>query len=72
MISEVKIALGLICLLLGLGYLYRPDLIARMNAIIRDYLLNDAYIALERKKWGLFFLLLSLLFIYMGYTSVAR
>lgn len=72
MISQVKISFGLIFLAMGLGYLYRPDLIARLNAILRDYLFNDAYMALERKKWGLFFLLLSFLFIYMGYTSVAR
>jgi hypothetical protein len=57
---------------LGLGYLYRPDLIERMNALLREYLLNDAYIALERKKWGAFFLLAAFLFLYMGWTSLAR
>ena len=67
-----KLAVGFACLLLGLGYLYRPDLIERMNALLRDYFLNDAYIALERKKWGAFFLLASFLFLYMGWTSLAR
>ena len=67
-----KLFTGLLCFLLGLGYLYRPDLIERMNAIIRDYLLNDAYIALERKKWGAFFLLLGFLFLYMGFTAIGR
>jgi hypothetical protein len=57
---------GGLCALLGLGYLYRPDLIWRMNALLREYLLNDAHIALERKKWGAFFLLVSFLFLYMG------
>lgn len=65
-----RIALGVICGVLGLGYLYRPDLIERMNAVLRDYLLNDAYIALERRKWGIFFLLASFLFLYMGLTSI--
>jgi hypothetical protein len=69
---ELKILAGLVFLALGLGYLYRPDLIARMNSMLRDYFLNDAYIALERKKWGIFFLLLSFLFIYMGYTAIGR
>ena len=67
-----KIVLGLVSLLLGLGYLYRPDLIERMNALLREYLLNDAYIALERRKWGVFFLLLSFLFLYMGWAALPR
>ncbi len=68
----LKIAAGLLSFLLGLGYLYRPDLIERMNAILREYLLNDAYIALERKKWGAFFLLIGFLFLYMGLTAMGR
>ncbi len=68
----LKIAVGLVSLILGLGYLYRPDLIERMNAVLRDYLLNDAYIALERKKWGVFFLLVSFLFLYTGWSGLGR
>jgi len=67
-----KLALGGLFFALGLGYLYRPDLIERMNAILRDYLLNDAYIALERRKWGVFFLLIGFLFLYMGLTALGR
>lgn len=68
----LKVAAGIVFALLGLGYLYRPDLIERMNAVIRDTVFNDAYIALERKKWGMFFLLMSVLFIYMGATALTR
>jgi hypothetical protein len=67
-----KLAVGLLSLLLGLGYLYRPDVIERMNALLREYLLNDAYIALERKKWGAFFILIAVLFLYMGWTALSR
>ena len=63
-----KLTAGIMFFLLGLGYLYRPGIIERMNALIREYLLNDAHIALERRKWGMFFLLLSFLFLYMSYT----
>ena len=62
----MTLAIGVLAFLLGLGYLYRPDLIWRMNALLREYFLNDAHIALERKKWGIFFLLLGFLFIYIG------
>lgn len=68
----LKILVGVLCGLLGLGYLYRPDLIERMNAVLRDYLLNDSYIALERRKWGMFFLLVAFLFLYMGWTALGR
>lgn len=65
-----KIGVGFVFFILGLGYLVRPDLIARMNAVIREYLLNDAHITLERKKWALFFLLVAFLFLYMGVMSL--
>jgi hypothetical protein len=65
-----KLGVGAAFALLGLGYLYRPDLIERINAVLRNYLLNDSYIALERKKWGVFFLLLSFFFLYMGWTAL--
>lgn len=67
-----KVLAGCAFFFLGLGYLYRPDLIERMNALLREALLNDAHIALERRKYGVFFLLLALLFLYMGYTALAR
>jgi len=72
MMPFVKIAAGVLSFILGFGYLYRPDLIERMNAFLRDYLLNDAHIALERRKWGAFFLLLGFLFLYMGVTALER
>ena len=68
----LKLLTGCLCLLLGFGYLYRPDLIERMNALLRDYVLNDAYIALERRKWGMFFLLVAFLFLYTGWASLHR
>lgn len=67
-----KLVLGVACGFLGWGYLCRPDLIERINAVLRDHLLNDAYLALERRKWGTFFLLLSFLFFYMGWTALGR
>jgi len=66
----LKLIVGALCFLLGLGYLYRPDLIERLYAFLREYVLNDAHVALERKKWGAFFLLIGFLFTYMGWTSM--
>ena len=64
-----KALFGALCFLLGLGYIYRPDIIERMNAFLRETLLNDSHIALERRKWGAFFLLIGSLFLYMGLTA---
>jgi hypothetical protein len=68
----LKLVLGVISLFLGLGYLYRPDLIERMNALLREYFLNDSYIALERRKWGSFFLLIAFLFLYMAWKALVQ
>lgn len=61
---------GLGCLAMGLGYLYRPDVIERLYTFLREYVLNDSHLALERKKWGAFFLLIGFLFIYLGWTGL--
>jgi len=65
-----RVWLGLFFFLLGLGYLCRPTLIERLYALIRETVLNDAHLALERRKWGVFFLLLSLLSLYTAYVGI--
>ncbi len=57
---------GLASFALGAGYLYRPDLLERLYAFLREYLFNDAHLRLERRKWGVFFLLLGFLLVYVG------
>jgi len=69
--TTLKIICGLIFLLLGLGYLYQPKFILRVNAFFRNYFFNDVYI-LRRRKLGIFFLLLSLIAFYMGLTALFR
>ncbi|MDX6770577.1 MAG: hypothetical protein SF051_13665 [Elusimicrobiota bacterium] len=72
MLPWVKLFLGVAATALGLGYLYRPDIIERINAVLRETVFNDAYIALERKKWGAFFLLVGFLFLYMALAALTR
>jgi hypothetical protein len=72
MIQIFEILVGALSFALGLGYLYRPDIIERMNAFLRETLLNDSHIALERRKWGVFFLLIGFLFLYMGLASAPQ
>jgi hypothetical protein len=62
----IKIFFGLLFLLLGLGYIYKPEAIERVNRLIRETFLNDSYVALHRKNWGFLLLLLGALLVYMG------
>ena len=62
----IKIFFGLVFILLGLGYIYKPEVIERLNRIIRETFLNDSYVALHRRNWGFLLLLLGTVLIYMG------
>ncbi len=65
-----KLFFGLLILALGLGYIYRPDLIERVNRVLKETLLNDSYVALHRRSWGLLLALLGAILIYMGVTRL--
>ena len=62
----LKIFFGLVFVLLGLGYIYKPEIIERINRLIKETFLNDSYVALHRKNWGFLLLLLGGVLIYMG------
>jgi uncharacterized protein YjeT (DUF2065 family) len=67
----LKVFFGLLFILLGLGYIYKPEAIERVNRLIRETFLNDSYVALHRKNWGFLLLLIGGVLIYMG-VSRAR
>lgn len=67
----LKIFFGLVFILLGLGYIYKPEIIERINRLIKDTFLNDSYVALHRKNWGFLLLLVGGVLIYMGVTRAA-
>jgi len=67
----VKIFFGLLFVLLGLGYIYKPEAIERLNKLIKETFLNDSYVALHRRNWGFLLLLLGAVLMYMG-VSKAR
>jgi len=66
----IKIFFGLVFLLLGLGYIYSPGVISRINKVIRDTFLNDSYVALHRRNWGFLMLLIGAVLVYMGVSRV--
>lgn len=66
----LKILFGLIILLLGFGYIYKPGVIERLNKVLKETLLNDSYVALQREKWGLLLVLIGSLLLYMGISRL--
>lgn len=62
----LKIFFGLVFVLLGLGYIYKPEIIERINRLIKETFLNDSYVALHRRNWGFLLVLLGAVLVYMG------
>lgn len=68
----LKLSLGIIFLLLGWIFLFRPNLLQAINRRARDYIFNDRVILLYRKKLAVAFFALSLLALYTGLTSYIK
>ncbi|MBN1383754.1 MAG: hypothetical protein JW983_02575 [Elusimicrobia bacterium] len=68
----LKLICGIILLILGFVYLYRPKLIIKINLFAKEFLFNDTYILLHRKKIGVFFIVLSVIAIYMAWSCFIR
>lgn len=65
----LKLLAGLVTLLLSVGYLFRPDLIIKINGWGRHFIFNDKYILKERIKIGVFFLVLAFIALYMSFST---
>ncbi|MEW5906985.1 MAG: hypothetical protein AB1734_09450 [Elusimicrobiota bacterium] len=66
----LKIILGFLFLAAGMGYLYKPDLMLKLNKVLRETVLNDSWVALNRRSVGLLLALLGALLLYMGFDRL--
>lgn len=57
---------GIIFFIVGWHFLYRKKTILKINAFIRNNVLKDIYVLTEHKKIGVFFILISIIFLYLG------
>lgn len=62
----IKILVGFFLLLTGLGYMYRPNIIIKINNWVRKNVFNDRMLINHRRKIGVVLILLGLIAIYMG------
>ena len=57
---------GLFVLALGLGYLYRPEKIQRINCWLRDNLFNDRLLVTHRRRAGTVLLFIGIILIFFA------
>ncbi|MDD5131681.1 MAG: hypothetical protein PHH44_03385 [bacterium] len=67
--KTLKLLVGLIMLMFSIGYLFRPDLIIKVNDWGRSFVFNDKYIMEKRRLVGVFFLILAFIAIFMSVSS---
>ena len=61
----IKFLLAVFFLFMGFIYLYKSDLVMKINLYARQFFFNDTYILLYRKKLGILFILLAIILFYM-------
>ena len=64
----IKILIGFILLLTGLGYMYRPNIIIKVNFWIRENVFNDKMLIIHRRKIGVVLIVVGIIVLYMGIT----
>ncbi len=68
----LKLISGIMLLFIGWIYIYRPKLVMKINYYAKEFLFNDAYVLLRRKKIGVFFILLAIIAFYMCGAALIR
>jgi hypothetical protein len=68
----LRLSLGFLLVVVGLGYLVDPKAILRFNAFMRDTLFKDSYVLLNGKKIGTFLVLLGFILLALSYTTPIR
>jgi hypothetical protein len=49
--------------ILGLGYLFKPQLVLRFNAFVRETFFKDSVVLLSHRRIGIMLLLVSFIFL---------
>lgn len=68
--SLLLLIIGFILFVLGLGYLFHPQLVLRFNAFVRDTFFKDSVVLLSNRRVGMILLLIS--FIILAITLQVR
>jgi hypothetical protein len=65
----LPITLGFLLVILGLGYMFDPKAILRINAMIRDNFFKDSRVLLNGKRIGSLLIVLGFVLLALGYKT---
>ena len=68
----LRLSLGFLFVVLGLGYLLDPQAIIRMNAFARDHFFKDSYALLNGKRIGIALLVIGFILLALSYATPVR
>ena len=65
----LRILLGFLLVVFGLGYLFDPKAILRINATMRDVFFKDSHVLLNGKRIGSLLIVLGFVLLALGYQT---
>jgi hypothetical protein len=65
----LRVSLGFLLVIIGLGYSFDPKAILRINATVRETFFKDSYVLLNGKKIGGLLILIGFLLLALGYQA---
>ena len=68
----LRLSLGFLLVVIGLGYLLDPKAILRLNAIMREILFKDSHVLLNGKVIGSWLLFIGFILLALSYITPVR
>jgi len=68
----LRLSLGFLFVVIGLGYLLDPKAILRLNAVMRETFFKDSHVLLNGKRIGSWLMLLGFILLALGYIATVR
>jgi hypothetical protein len=65
----LRISLGFLFVIIGLGYVFDPKAILRVNAIMRDVFFKDSHVLLNGKRIGSLLIVVGFVLLALGYQA---
>ena len=68
----LRMLLGFLLVVVGVGYLLDPKAILRFNAYMRETLFKDSHVLLNGKRIGVLLIIIGFMLLVLGYMTPAR
>jgi tetratricopeptide (TPR) repeat protein len=64
--NGILVIIGILFFCIGVAYIYRPDIVLKINQLASRYFFNDAWVMFRRKKVGIMFFFISVIALYFA------